>query len=68
MSKKHTREVDDKGVEKFEAGLGSKKIFQASSISWSTVQSIIRKWKEYGPTANQLSAVHLSFQAGQGEH
>lgn len=46
-----TRQLRDKVVEKFKAGLGYKKITQALNISRSTVQSIIRKWKEYG-TAN----------------
>ena len=50
--KEHTRQVRDKVVEKFKAGLGYKKISQALNISRSTVQSIIRKWKEYGTTAN----------------
>ena len=51
-SKEHTKQVRDKVVEKFKAGLGYKKISQALNISRSTVQSIIKKWKEYGTTAN----------------
>ncbi|KAL7826753.1 hypothetical protein AOLI_G00319620 [Acnodon oligacanthus] len=51
-SKEHTRQVRNKVVEKFKAGLGYKKIAQALNISRSTVQSIIRKWKEYGTTVN----------------
>ncbi|XP_062847483.1 uncharacterized protein LOC134309924 [Trichomycterus rosablanca] len=51
-SKEHTRQVRNKVVEKFKAGLGYKKISQALNISRSTVQSIIRKWKEYGTTVN----------------
>jgi len=51
-TKEHTRQVRDKVVEKFKAGLGYKSISQALNISRSTVQSIIRKWKEYGTTAN----------------
>ena len=39
-------------MEKFKAGLGYKNISQALNISQSTVQSIIRKWKVYGTTAN----------------
>ncbi|CAB1429059.1 unnamed protein product [Pleuronectes platessa] len=39
-------------VEKYEAGLGYKKISRALNISLSTIKSIIRKWKEYGTTAN----------------
>ena len=50
--KEHTRQVRDKVVEKFKAGLGYKKISQALDISRSTVQATIRKWKEYGTTAN----------------
>ncbi|CAB1438867.1 unnamed protein product [Pleuronectes platessa] len=44
--------VRDKVVEKYEAGLGYKKISRALNISLSTIKSIIRKWKEYGTTAN----------------
>uniref|UniRef100_A0A8C9YNW9 Transposase Tc1-like domain-containing protein n=1 Tax=Sander lucioperca TaxID=283035 RepID=A0A8C9YNW9_SANLU len=50
--KENTRQVRDKVVEKFKAGLDYKKIPQALNSSWSTVQSITRKWKEYGTTAN----------------
>ncbi|XP_061654115.1 male-specific lethal 3 homolog isoform X1 [Phyllopteryx taeniolatus] len=49
--KEHTVQVRDKVVENFRAGLGYKKISQALNISRSTVQSIIRKWKEHGTTA-----------------
>ena len=51
-AKEHARQVRDKVVEKFKAGLGYKIISQALNISQSTVQSIIRKWKAYGTTAN----------------
>uniref|UniRef100_A0AAR2IYW9 Transposase n=2 Tax=Pygocentrus nattereri TaxID=42514 RepID=A0AAR2IYW9_PYGNA len=51
-SKEHTRQVRNMVLEKFKAGLGYKKISQALNISRSTVQSIIRKWKEYGTTVN----------------
>ncbi|KAL7855533.1 hypothetical protein AOLI_G00191370 [Acnodon oligacanthus] len=51
-SKEHTRQVRNKVVEKVKAGLGYKKIAQALNISRSAVQSIIRKWKEYGTTVN----------------
>lgn len=51
-TKELTRQVRDKVVEKFKAGLGYKKISQALNISRSTVQSIIQKWKKYGTTAN----------------
>ncbi|KAI3359990.1 hypothetical protein L3Q82_014324 [Scortum barcoo] len=51
-SKKHTRQVRDKVVEKFKAGLCYKKVSQALNTSRSTVQSIMWKWKEYGTTAN----------------
>ena len=55
----------DKVVEKFKAGLGYEKSSQALNISWSTVHSIIRKWKEYGTTAN---LPRQNWQAGQGKH
>ncbi|KAL0201197.1 hypothetical protein M9458_004384, partial [Cirrhinus mrigala] len=51
-SKEHTRQVREKVIEKFKAGLGHKKISQALNIPWSTVQAIIQKWKEYGTTVN----------------
>uniref|UniRef100_A0AAZ1XDH6 Transposase Tc1-like domain-containing protein n=1 Tax=Oreochromis aureus TaxID=47969 RepID=A0AAZ1XDH6_OREAU len=51
-SKEHTRQVRDKVIEKFKAGLGSKKISQALNIPRSTVQAIIQKRKEYGTTVN----------------
>uniref|UniRef100_A0A8C6SQG2 Transforming growth factor-beta-induced protein ig-h3 n=1 Tax=Neogobius melanostomus TaxID=47308 RepID=A0A8C6SQG2_9GOBI len=46
------QEVRDKAVEKFKAELSYTKISQGLNISRSTVQSIIRKWKEYSTTAN----------------
>ncbi|CAB1455299.1 unnamed protein product [Pleuronectes platessa] len=51
-TKEVTKQVRDKVVEKYEAGLGYKKISKALNISLSTIKSIIRKWKEYGTTAN----------------
>ncbi|KAL0162929.1 hypothetical protein M9458_042325, partial [Cirrhinus mrigala] len=51
-SKEHTRQVREKVIEKFKAGLGYKKISQALNIPRSTVQAIIQKWKEYGTTVN----------------
>uniref|UniRef100_A0A803KFC9 Transposase Tc1-like domain-containing protein n=1 Tax=Xenopus tropicalis TaxID=8364 RepID=A0A803KFC9_XENTR len=51
-SKEHTRQVRDKVIEKFKAGLGYKKISKALNIPQSTVQAIIQKWKEYGTTVN----------------
>ncbi|CAB1428965.1 unnamed protein product [Pleuronectes platessa] len=51
-TKELTKQVRDKVVEKYEAGLGYKKISRALNISLSTIKSIIRKWKEYGTTAN----------------
>uniref|UniRef100_A0AAY4CMC3 Transposase Tc1-like domain-containing protein n=1 Tax=Denticeps clupeoides TaxID=299321 RepID=A0AAY4CMC3_9TELE len=51
-SKEHTRQVRDKVIKKFKAGLGYKNISQSLNIPWSTVQAIIQKWKEYGTTVN----------------
>ncbi|CAB1424958.1 unnamed protein product [Pleuronectes platessa] len=51
-TKELTKQVRDKVVEKYEAGLGYKKISRALNISLSTIKSIIRKWIEYGTTAN----------------
>uniref|UniRef100_A0A8C6UDX0 Sleeping Beauty transposase HTH domain-containing protein n=1 Tax=Neogobius melanostomus TaxID=47308 RepID=A0A8C6UDX0_9GOBI len=52
MVRELTREVRDKAVEKFKAALSYTKISQDLNISRSTVQSIIRKWKEYSTTVN----------------
>ncbi|CAB1444011.1 unnamed protein product [Pleuronectes platessa] len=49
-TKELTKQVRDKVVEKYEAG--PKIISRALNISLSTIKSIIRKWKEYGTTAN----------------
>ncbi|CAB1457465.1 unnamed protein product [Pleuronectes platessa] len=51
-TKELTKQVKDKVVEKYEAGLGYKKISRALNISLSAIKSIIRKWKEYDTTAN----------------
>ena len=50
--KEHTRQVRNKAVGRFKAGLAYEKISQALNISQSTVHSIILKWKEYGATSN----------------
>jgi transposase len=39
-------------VEKYRAGLGYRKISETLNIPWSTIKSIIKKWKEYGTTTN----------------
>ena len=59
-TKELTKQVRDKVVEKYEAGLGYKKISRALNISLSTIKSIIRKWKEYmaQPQTYQEEAVH----------
>ena len=50
-AREHARQVRDEAVEKFKAWLGYGQISQALNTSWSTVQSIIWKRKEYGRTA-----------------
>ena len=51
-TKELTKQVRDKVVGKYKAGLGYKKISQSLNTSRSTIKSIIRKGKEYGTTAN----------------
>lgn len=62
-TKDRTRQVRDKVVEKFKAGLGCKKISQALNISRSTVQSSMAQLQ-----ACQDTAVHLNLQTEHGEH
>ena len=51
-TKELTKQVRDKVVGKYKAGLGYKKISQSLNTSRGTIKSIIRKWKEYDTTAN----------------
>lgn len=51
-TKEHNQQVKEKVVETFIAGLSSKAIWEALDIKQSSVQSINRKWKEYGKSAN----------------
>ena len=57
-AKEHTRQARDKVVEKFKAGLGYKKKIPSSENGKSMAQL----------QTYQDMAVHLNWQAGQGEH
>ncbi|XP_015244556.1 PREDICTED: zinc finger protein 629-like [Cyprinodon variegatus] len=50
--KEQSQQVKEKVVEKFQAGLGLRKISQALNISKNAVHSIIQKSKEFSSTAN----------------
>ena len=39
-------------MEKYRSGLGYKKRSETLNIPWSSIKSIIKKWKEYGTTTN----------------
>jgi transposase len=51
-TKELSKQVRDKVVEKYRSGLDSKKISETLHVPWSTIKSIIKKWKEYGITTN----------------
>ncbi|CAB1459459.1 unnamed protein product [Pleuronectes platessa] len=58
-TKELTKQVRDKVAEKYEAGLGYKKISRALNISLSTIKSIIRKWKEEIPKVAENPVIHV---------
>ena len=49
-TKELSKQVRDKGVEKYRSRLVYKKISETLNIPRSTIKSIIKKWKEYGTT------------------
>lgn len=51
-TKKHSKLICDKIIEKYQTGEGYKKISKALNISRSSVRAIINKWKEYGTAVN----------------
>ena len=51
-TKEFSKHVRDKVVEKSRSGIGYKKIYGTLNIPWSTIKSIIKKWKEYDTTTN----------------
>ena len=55
-TKELSKQLRDKVVERHRSGEGYKKISKALNIPWSTVKSIIKKWKVYGTTQNLLRA------------
>ena len=53
MTKELSKQVREEVVEKkYRLGLGYKKISNTLNIPWSTITSIITKWKEYGTSTN----------------
>ena len=55
-TKELSKQLRNKVVERHRSGEGYKKISKALNIPWSTVKSIIKKWKVYGTTQNLLRA------------
>jgi transposase len=51
-TKKLSKQVRGKVVERYKSGLGYKKILETLNIPQSTIKSIIKKWKECGTTTN----------------
>ncbi|KAK1804044.1 hypothetical protein P4O66_020089, partial [Electrophorus voltai] len=51
-TKEHSKAIRDKIVEGHKAGKGCKTLSKELGLPASTVESIIRKWKAYGATAN----------------
>ncbi|XP_059809494.1 activating transcription factor 7-interacting protein 1-like isoform X6 [Hypanus sabinus] len=51
-TKEHSKQLREKVIEKHKSGDGYKKISKSLNIPWSTVKSIIKKWKEYGAAVN----------------
>ena len=47
-TKELSKDLRDKVVERHRSGDGYKNILKALNIPWSTVKTIIKKWKEYG--------------------
>ncbi len=68
-TKELARQVRDKVVEKYKAGFGSKKY----SKLWPSHGALLNPSSENGkstaqPQTYQVKAIHLNWQAGQGEH
>src|SRR4029434_8311483 len=64
----HSKQLREEVIEK--SGEGYKKMSKALNIPWSSVKSIIKKWKEYGTFVNLLIAGRphqLSDRADLGE-
>jgi transposase len=57
-TKELSRQYLDKVVEKYRLGLASKKISETLNIPQTTINSIIKKWKEYGTTTNLTREGH----------
>lgn len=51
-TKKHSKQIRDNIIEKYQSGEGYTKISKALDISRSSVRTIVKKWKEYGTTVN----------------
>ncbi|MGH0123189.1 UNVERIFIED_CONTAM: hypothetical protein FKN15_013693 [Acipenser sinensis] len=55
-TKEFSKQLRDKVVERHRSGEGYTKISKALNIHWSTVKSIIKKWKVCCTTQNLLRA------------
>ncbi|KAF7651086.1 hypothetical protein LDENG_00116390 [Lucifuga dentata] len=51
-TKEHSKQLCEKVIEKHKSGEGYKKISKSVNIPWSSVKSIIKKWKACGTTVN----------------
>lgn len=51
-TKELSKQVRDKVIQRHKSGLGYKKISTSLMIPWSTIKSIITKWKQHGTTTN----------------
>ena len=59
-AKEFSKDLCDKVVERHRAGDGYKKISKALNIPWSTVKTMIKKWKAYGTTKTLPRSGRLS--------
>ena len=46
-TKEQSKQLCEKVIEKYKLGDGYKNISKSVNIPWSSVKSIIKKWKEY---------------------
>src|SRR4029434_3119067 len=50
------KQLRERVIEKYKSGEGYQIMSKALNIPWSSVKSIIKKWKEYGTCVNLLRA------------
>lgn len=68
MTSKLAKQLRNKVVAQYVAGLGSKKIFQALNISRSTKKIHHQNMERTGQNRKPTKAVHPNRQGGQGEN